>query len=51
MESTDCRQSPRLHAEDFVIRKRLKVSISKTFKSLFVIMKVSKKAVFSYDDT
>ena len=48
---SDCRQSPRLYAGDFDIRKRLKVSIIKTFKSLFGIMKVSRKAVFSYDDT
>ena len=31
--------------------KRLKVSIFKTFKTLFGIMKISKKAVFSYDDS
>ena len=48
---SDCRQSPRLYAEDFSIRKRLKISIFKTFNSLFGIMKVSKKVVFSYDDT
>ena len=48
---TDCRQSPRLFAEDFSVLKRLKVSIFKTFQSLFGIIKVSKKAVLFYDDT
>ena len=47
----DCRQSPRLFAEDFSVLKRLKVSIFKTFQSLFGIIKVSKKAVLFYDDT
>ena len=45
------RQSPRLFAEDFSVLKRLKVSIFKTFQSLFGIIKVSKKAVLFYDDT
>lgn len=48
---SDCRQSPRLFAEDFSVLKRLKVSIFKTFQSLFGIIKVSKKAVLFYDDT
>lgn len=48
---TDCRQSPRLFAGDFSVLKRLKVSIFKTFQSLFGIIKVSKKAVLFYDDT
>ena len=47
----DCRQSPRLFAGDFSVLKRLKVSIFKTFQSLFGIIKVSKKAVLFYDDT
>jgi hypothetical protein len=51
MRPTDCRQSPRLFAEDFSVLKRLKVSIFKTFQSLFGIIKVSKKAVLFYDDT
>lgn len=38
----DCRQSPRLFAEDFAVLKRLKV-IFKTFRPLFGIIKVSKK--------
>lgn len=50
-EVSDCRQSPRLFAEDFSVLKRLKVSIFKTFQSLFGIIKVSKKAVLFYDDT
>ena len=50
-ERADCRQSPRLFAEDFSVLKRLKVSIFKTFQSLFGIIKVSKKAVLFYDDT
>ena len=49
--TSDCRQSPRLFAEDFSVLKRLKVSIFKTFQSLFGIIKVSKKAVLFYDDT
>ena len=49
--ASDCRQSPRLFAEDFSVLKRLKVSIFKTFQSLFGIIKVSKKAVLFYDDT
>lgn len=48
---SDCRQSPRLFAGDFSVLKRLKVSIFKTFQSLFGIIKVSKKAVLFYDDT
>ena len=40
---SDCRQSPRLFAEDFSVLKRLKVSIFKTFQPLFGIIKVSKK--------
>lgn len=48
---SDCRQSPRLFAEDFSVLKRLKVSIFKTFQSIFGIIKVSKKAVLFYDDT
>ena len=51
MHRPDCRQSPRLFAEDFSVLKRLKVSIFKTFQSLFGIIKVSKKAVLFYDDT
>ena len=43
--ASDCRQRPRLFAEDFSALKRLKVSIFKTFQSLFGIIKVSKKAV------
>ena len=35
----------------FSVLKRLKVSIFKTFQSLFGIIKVSKKAVLFYDDT
>ena len=50
-KGSDCRQSPRLFAEDFSVLKRLKVSIFKTFQSLFGIIKVSKKAVLFYDDT
>ena len=50
-QPSDCRQSPRLFAEDFSVLKRLKVSIFKTFQSLFGIIKVSKKAVLFYDDT
>lgn len=50
-DQSDCRQSPRLFAEDFSVLKRLKVSIFKTFQSLFGIIKVSKKAVLFYDDT
>ena len=50
-QRSDCRQSPRLFAEDFSVLKRLKVSIFKTFQSLFGIIKVSKKAVLFYDDT
>ena len=49
--ASDCRQSPRLFAGDFSVLKRLKVSIFKTFQSLFGIIKVSKKAVLFYDDT
>ena len=49
MALSDCRQSPRLFAEDFSVLKRLKVSIFKTFQSLFGIIKVSKKAVLFYD--
>lgn len=49
--TSDCRQSPRLFAGDFSVLKRLKVSIFKTFQSLFGIIKVSKKAVLFYDDT
>ena len=49
--TSDCRQSPRLFAEDFSVLKRLKVSIFKTFQSLFGIIKVSKQAVLFYDDT
>ena len=49
--AADCRQSPRLFAGDFSVLKRLKVSIFKTFQSLFGIIKVSKKAVLFYDDT
>ena len=37
--------------KDFVVLKRQKVSIFKTFQPLFGIIKVSKKAVFFYDDT
>ena len=51
LQISDCRQSPRLFAEDFSVLKRLKVSIFKTFQSLFGIIKVSKKAVLFYDDT
>ena len=51
LKVSDCRQSPRLFAEDFSVLKRLKVSIFKTFQSLFGIIKVSKKAVLFYDDT
>lgn len=51
LQVSDCRQSPRLFAEDFSVLKRLKVSIFKTFQSLFGIIKVSKKAVLFYDDT
>ena len=51
IDTADCRQSPRLFAEDFSVLKRLKVSIFKTFQSLFGIIKVSKKAVLFYDDT
>lgn len=51
IKASDCRQSPRLFAEDFSVLKRLKVSIFKTFQSLFGIIKVSKKAVLFYDDT
>ena len=40
-----------LFAGDFAVLKRLKVSIFKTFQPLFGIIKVSKKAVFFYDDT
>lgn len=43
MGISDCRQSPRLFAEDFSVLKRLKVSIFKTFQSLFGIIKVSKR--------
>ena len=50
-DGSDCRQSPRLFAGDFSVLKRLKVSIFKTFQSLFGIIKVSKKAVLFYDDT
>lgn len=35
----------------FFYEKRLRVSIFKTFKPLFDIMKISKKVVFSYDDS
>lgn len=51
LKVSDCRQSPRLFAGDFSVLKRLKVSIFKTFQSLFGIIKVSKKAVLFYDDT
>ncbi len=51
LQASDCRQSPRLFAGDFSVLKRLKVSIFKTFQSLFGIIKVSKKAVLFYDDT
>ena len=51
MLSSDCRQSPRQKAEDFAVLERQKVSIFKTFQPLFGIIKVSKKAVFFYDDT
>lgn len=51
LHPSDCRQSPRLFAGDFSVLKRLKVSIFKTFQSLFGIIKVSKKAVLFYDDT
>ena len=50
-DQADSGQSPRLFAEDFSVLKRLKVSIFKTFQSLFGIIKVSKKAVLFYDDT
>ena len=49
--TSDCRQSPRQKAEDFVVLKRLKVSIFETFQPLFGIIDVLKKAVFFYDDT